>query len=178
MGEEATHGSSVRRAREALNEMRVSDAIHLFDEAELQGEEPDICAAGRWTCYMLSGEFGKAWEESDAIERRGRPDPHRFWDGRSFRGRHVIIRCLHGLGDTIQFVRFVPLIRDQAATVILEAQPGLKTLLAQADIADRVITWGEPEPHWNQQIEINELPKIFRVTQARIPSAPYLAIPK
>ncbi len=178
MCEEATDESFIRAAREALNEMRISDALRLFDRAELAGDEPDICAAGRWTCYMLSGRFEKAWEESDAIEGRGNPDPHRFWDGTPFRGKHVMIRCLHGLGDTIQFVRFVPLIRNGAATVTVEAQPGLKTLLAQCGIADRVITWGEQEPPWNQQIEINELPKIFRVTEGTILGAPYLSVPK
>jgi hypothetical protein len=167
----------VREAREALNEMRLLDAVRLFDQAELTGHEPDICAAGRWTCHMLCGQFERAWDESDAIERRGRPDPHRFWDGRPFRGNHVMIRCLHGLGDTLQFIRFLPLIRREAATVTLEAQPGLKSLLAQAGIADRVITWGEREPFWNQQIEINELPRAFRVTESTIPAAPYMPLP-
>ncbi len=164
----------VRKAREALNEMRLHDALRLFGEAELAGYEPDICAAGRWTCHMLCGQFPEAWKESDAIERRGRPDPHRFWDGRPFTRKHVMIRCLHGLGDTIQFIRFVPLIRAEAETVTVEAQPGLKSLLVQTGLADQVITWGEPEPFWNQQIEINELPKIFRVTESTIPAAPYL----
>jgi hypothetical protein len=166
----------LRRAREALNEMQLRHALRLFRDAEVAGYDPDICAAGRWTCHMLCGEFEQAWQESDAIERRGRPDPHRFWDGRPFRGKHVMIRCLHGLGDTIQFARFVPLIREQAETVTVEAQPGLKSLLAQAGIADHVITWGEREPFWNQQIEINELPKLFRVTESTIPPAPYLPL--
>src|SRR3954452_10799226 len=168
----------IQSARDALNDMRLGDALRLFTEAEGAGSDPDICAAGRWTCHMLRGQFEKAWEESDAIERRGRPDPHRFWNGTSFRGKHVMIRCLHGLGDTIQFIRFIPSIREQAATVTLEAQPGLKTLLEQAGIADDVMTWGEAEPYWNQQIEINELPKILRVTEASIPRAPYLSVNK
>ncbi len=78
--------SLIWRAREALNEMRLQDALRLFHEAERAGVEPDLCAAGRWTCHMLWGQFDKAWEESDAIERRGLPDPHRFWDGTPFRG--------------------------------------------------------------------------------------------
>jgi hypothetical protein len=166
--------SFIGRAREALNEMRLGDALQLLDLAEFGGEEPDICSAGRWTCHMLFGNYEKAWAESDAIDRRGRPDPHRFWDGTPFRDKHLMIRCLHGLGDTLQFIRFIPLIREQAATVTLEVQPGLKSLLAQAGIADHVLTWGEPEPYWNQQIEINELPKIFQVTESTLPEAPYL----
>src|SRR3954467_14314982 len=120
MSEEDISDSLIHKARNALNEMRLEEALQLFGQAELAGAEPDICAAGRWTCHMLCGEFEAAWGESDAIERRGRPDPHRFWDGRSSRDRHVMIRCLHGLGDTIQFIRFVPLICEQAASVTVE----------------------------------------------------------
>ncbi|MFL6416434.1 MAG: glycosyltransferase family 9 protein [Bryobacteraceae bacterium] len=176
MAEEDRGESFIQRAREALNEMRIEDALELFSRAELAGGEPDICAAGRWTCHMLRGHFERAWSESDAIERRGRPDPHRFWNGEPFQNQHVMVRCLHGLGDTIQFIRFVPLIRPEAASVTVEAQPGLKTLLAQAGVADHVITWGETEPYWNQQVEINELPKIFRVTETSIPTSPYLSV--
>ncbi|MFL6450721.1 MAG: ADP-heptose--LPS heptosyltransferase [Bryobacteraceae bacterium] len=178
MSEEHTSGHCIQSAREALDEMRVQDALRLFKEAERRGYDPDICAAGRWTCHMLRGEFKAAWEESDDIERRGRPDPHRFWDGTPFGGKHVMIRCLHGLGDTIQFIRFAPAIREQAAALTVEAQPGLKTLLAQTGIADHVITWGEPEPYWNQQIEVNELPRAFRVTETTIPRSPYLSVVK
>src|SRR3954454_12230856 len=176
MSEQDISGSFLQRRRQALNEMRLEDALRLFHRAELAGVDPDVCAAGRWTCHMLCGRFNAAWEESDAIERRGRPDPHRFWDGTSFRDRHLMVRCLHGLGDTIQFMRFIPLIRQQAASVTVQAQPSLKSLLAQTDIADQVMTWGEPEPYWDGQVEINELPKIFRVTEATIPNAPYLSV--
>ena len=54
---------------------------------------------------MFLGDFEKAWAESDAIAARGGSDPHRFWDGHDFAGKRVILRCLHGLGDTVQFIR-------------------------------------------------------------------------
>lgn len=124
---------------------------------------------------MLSGDFESAWRESDAITRRAKPDPNRFWDGRPLDGRKVLVRCLHGLGDTIQFIRYAPLIRKKAHLLAIEAQPGLKLLLAQCSIADQVFTWGEPEPAWDLQIEIIELPRIFRTTIDSIPShVPYL----
>lgn len=126
---------------------------------------------------MLSGNYELAWRESDLISVRGNPDHHRFWDGQPLTGRHVLIRCLHGLGDTIQFIRYAPLIRQQARSLTIEAQPTLKLLLS-VDLADDVITWGEPEPYWNQQIEIVELPRIFRTTIKTIPrDVPYLKIP-
>jgi hypothetical protein len=159
--------------------MHIPEALELFHAAERAAYPPDDCAAGRWICYMLAGDYEAAWRESDAIEARGHHDPHRFWDGQSWKGKDVLLRCLHGLGDTIQFVRYAPLIKAQARTLTIEAQPKLKRLLTAANLADQVMTWGEPEPPWNQQIEINELPRIFRTTLATIPgNVPYLHLPE
>ncbi len=162
-------------AEERLARLRVADALRLFNLAEQAHGDPDSCAGGRWLCHMLSGNFELAWRESDAITRRGNPDPFRFWNGGSLEGHSVLLRCLHGLGDTVQFIRYAPLIRERARTLVVEAQPALKPLLREAGLADQVFTWGEPEPYWDQQIEVVELPRIFRTTVQSIPSAvPYL----
>lgn len=161
----------------ALESMRVFEALELFEKAERQGYDADACSARRWTCYMLLGEFESAWKESDRISARGRPDPHRFWDGASIDGRDVLIRCLHGLGDTLQFIRYTRLLRNKVHSLSIEAQPSLKALLSRAQVADRIMTWGEPEPFWNQQIEVIELPRVFRTTLKSIPDhVPYLSV--
>jgi hypothetical protein len=165
-------------AEERLRSMYLEEAVQLYEMAEREGYDADACAGGRWICHMLLGKFERAWDESDVIARRGRPDPHRFWDGRPFHGRKVLIRCLHGLGDTLQFIRYAPLIRAHARAVTVEAQPALKTIIQKSGLADSVITWGEQEPSWDQQIEIVELPRIFRTTPETIPnSVPYLDMP-
>jgi hypothetical protein len=160
-----------------LRQRRVAEALRLFTLAEEAGYDADECAGSRWIAHMLAGQFESAWQESDAIAARGKPDAHCFWDGKPVQGRRVLIRCLHGLGDTLQFIRYVPLIRAMARSVGIEAQPALKLLLEQAEIADAVVTWGEPEPAWDQQIEIIELPRIFRTTLDSIPNqVPYLHV--
>jgi hypothetical protein len=157
--------------------MRISEALRLIDEAEVAQHDPDDCCAGRWTCYMLQGEFERAWRESDAISRRGKPDPHRFWDGKLLDGQRVLIRCLHGLGDTLQFIRYARLLRRRTRALTIEAQPTLQPLLARGDLADQVITWGEAEPPWDAQIEVIELPRIFRTTLETIPrDVPYIEV--
>jgi len=167
-----------KRAGEELRSRRPHQAIPLFRGAEDSGYDADSCAAGRWNCHMLLGDFEAAWEESDEIARRGNPDPHRFWNGQSFDGKRVLVRCLHGLGDTIQFIRYAPLVRREAKTLIIEAQPRLRPLMECCGLAGSIITWGEPEPEWDLQIEVMELPRIFRATVSSIPaSVPYLRIP-
>ena len=156
---------------------QIEPAFELFGQAAEAGYDADQCAAGRWSCFMLAGEFELAWQESDGIARRGSPDPHRFWDGSPFAGKRVMLRCLHGLGDTLQFIRYAPLVRREAASLTIEAQPKLKPLLSGAGLADHVITWGETEPRWDQQVEVMELPRIFRTTIQTIPrDVPYIDI--
>src|SRR5262249_27141241 len=135
------------------------------------------CASGRWTCWMLLGCFERAWRESAAIAQRGLPDPHRFWDGAPFTGKRVILRCLHGLGDAIQFIRYAPLLRRQAADLTVETHPEMVSLLRGVELVDRVITWTDCPPAWEQQIEIMELPRALGATISTIPSTtPYIAI--
>lgn len=165
-------------AEELLKERNIEDAIQCYRAAERAGYDPDACAGARWICHMLLGDFESAWRESDAIEERGNPDPNRFWNGEPLEGKRVLVRCLHGLGDTLQYIRYAPQIRKTARTLIIEAQPALKTLLSEAGVADEVITWGDPEPVWDLQVEIVELPRIFRTTIQTIPTAvPYLQVP-
>ena len=165
-------------ALKRLSAMKISEACRAFQLAEQAGYDPDACAGGRWRCHALTGDFEAAWRESDAIAQRGKPDPHRFWDEQPLDGRHVLVRCLHGLGDTLQYVRYAPLIRDKAASLTIEAQPLLKSLLQESGVAHSVITWGDREPYWDQQVEIVELPRIFRTTVDSIPcSIPYIRVP-
>lgn len=166
-------------AEQLLVERRIEESLAAFNQAEKEGHDPDLCSAGRWTCLMLIGRFEQAWQESDLISGRCNPDGNRFWDGRDVSGNRILIRCLHGLGDTLQFVRYATLLRARGCQVVIEAQPTLKGLLDFSGLATNVITWHEPEPPYDQQIEVIELPRIFRTTLCSIPAqVPYLFAPE
>ncbi|MDQ2711417.1 MAG: ADP-heptose--LPS heptosyltransferase [Acidobacteriota bacterium] len=175
----ADHDELLPRAEEHLAAMEVVEALALFEQAERAKCNADQCAGGRWTCHMLNGDFERAWLESDQITKRGNPDPDRFWNGQPLDGKRVLIRCLHGLGDTIQFIRYAQELRKKARAVFIEAQPTLKRLLASSDLADEVITWRESEPAWDEQVEVVELPRIFRTELGSVPNnVPYLKTPQ
>lgn len=103
----------------------------------------------RWTQAMRRGDFAAAWRISDNVLRtrmsRGEtcwhwPRHHQFvWSGAPLAGRRVLVRCYHGLGDTIQFIRFAAPLRRQASGVIVWAQPALMPLLAGAEGVDEVL---------------------------------------
>ena len=179
-GNEATDW--LYRAEEMLDGRRLSEACEIFHQAEAMGASPDRCGSGRWMTAMLCGDFEAAWRESDAIRLRGAPDPHRFWNGEDLRGSRVIVRCLHGFGDAVQMLRYAPRLREVASRVIFEVPPRMLPLAPLFRGVDEVTTWSEaaPEepPQWDVQIEVTELPYLFRTTLDELPLATrYLALP-
>lgn len=172
-----------RCGQECLEQRRIEAALRHFDNAERLGFEASDCAASRWDCWMLSGQFERAWAESDRIAGLGVHDPHRLWEGQPWDGKRIMLRCLHGLGDTIQLVRYAPLLRATCASLTVQTHPQLTTLIEGVEGIDRVVTWGpeyvEDVSAWDIQIEINELPRAFRTTLATIPSRiPYIRVPE
>jgi hypothetical protein len=172
----------LQHAEELLQHREIAAALTAFDDAQANGAEPDRCCAGRWNAHMFAGDFASAWHESDAIRALGTHDPHRFWQGEDIAGKRVIVRCLHGFGDAVQMLRYLPLLREQCAHVIVEVPPRLLELAACFAGADEVITWGENAPAqaplWDVQVEVMELPYLFRTIAHELPLATqYLQIP-
>ncbi len=134
---------------------------------------------------MRRGDFGAARAVNDAVLaiRAGRPDDPRLpyhlrhvWGGRPFDGRDVLVRCYHGLGDTLQFIRFLPALRARAASVTLEAQPELVSLLRGFPGVDRLIRFDvtAPAPPSECDIEVMELAHALRLGPDAV-GVPYLA---
>lgn len=136
---------------------------------------------------MRSGDFEAAWRISDALlpglrnqDRRVVPRYlQNIWDGRSVVGKRVLVRCYHGLGDTIQFIRYAWQLKRIAAEVIVWVQPSLIPLLRSVRGIDRLLPLhdSEPEVEYDVDIELNELPYVFRTTLANIPAdVPYFHV--
>jgi hypothetical protein len=179
--DEAHCDAFLRRAEILLAARELTRALECFYISEAKGADPDRCAAGRWMVYMLRGNFAAAWRESDAIRDRDGPDLHRFWNGEDICGRRVIVRCLHGFGDTVQFICYAALLNNRATKVTWEVSPAMKHLVPCFHAVEHVVTWEDEcreGRDWDMQIEVLELPYIFRTTVAELPIASrYLAVP-
>lgn len=133
---------------------------------------------------MRRGAWEQAWRLSDAA-----PGPRdwtlprhlqRVWDGSPLAGRRVLVRCYHGLGDTIQFIRLVAPLQAIARDVTVWAQPALIPLLATMRDAPRLLPLhdGTPGADCDADIELMELAHALRVTPATLPACvPYLHPP-
>ena len=127
-----------------------------------------------WISYMRRGEFEKAWQFSDAVlkERAGVPcwhlPRHQQYnsDGSPLQDKRVLVRCYHGLGDTIQFIRFAPQLQAVAREVLVWAQPQLIPLLQTVEGIDQLLPLndGTPEAGYDVDVDVMELPHIFRTT--------------
>jgi hypothetical protein len=139
--------------------------------------------------HMRRGEWPEAWRVADAVLRarggaRGWYAPRHLqavWDGSPIVGRCVLIRCYHGLGDTIQFIRFAPRVGELAAAVTVWAQPALIPLLGTMAGVGRLLPLhnGTPEAEYDVDIELMELPHVLRTSLATLPAeVPYLHPPR
>ena len=140
----------------------------------------------QWVQAMRDARFGDAWALSDQVLAARDPamrddsslSYHQrwVWDGRQIDGRDVLVRCYHGLGDTIQFARFLPLLGARAASVTLEVQPRLAGLLAGIPGVDAIVPFdpGRPLSPLECDIEITELDFALRARPDGAPP-PYLS---
>ena len=129
--------------------------------------------------WLLRGEFTRGWPEYEwrfgCAGLPVRPFPRPLWDGSPLRGRSIMIHCEQGLGDTFQFLRYIPLVKERGGRVILICQPALKALLLSLPIADVLLAQGDPIPPFDVHAPLLSLPRIFGTTLETIPARiPYL----
>ena len=96
------------------------------------------------------------------------------WNGEPIAGRTILLQAEQGYGDTLQFVRYTPLVAQRAGRVILAVQPALLRLLRQVPGVDAVVSRDGPLPQFDVVCPLLSLPRIFRTTlQAIPPTMPY-----
>lgn len=138
-------------------------------------------AAARWNQALLwlqSGQFARGFEAYEARWRHGpfagsrRHAELPLIADKAVAGRRILVWCEQGLGDAIQFARYVPLLIEAGAEVVLEAPERLHRLLRGLEPAPVLIAQTEPPPPVDAAIAIGSLPAFF---EGRIPARiPYL----
>ena len=141
-----------------------------------------------WIDAMRAERFEDAWTLSERAlaqhDPATRDDPSQpyhlrwVWDRRPFDGRHVLVRCYHGLGDTIQFARFLPALAPRVASLTVEVQPRLLPLLRSLCRTARLVPFDpdRPLPPSECDMEITELAFALRERPDTVPP-PYLHAP-
>jgi tetratricopeptide (TPR) repeat protein len=130
---------------------------------------------------LLRGEFLPGFK---ALEWRWLnkdfPDPRwKFaqpqWDGSDLTNQTIVLHAEQGFGDTIQFVRYVPLVAARGATVVFGCDPALRRLLKGTSGIGRWVDFGEALHPFDVHCPLMSLPAAFGTTLQTIPQdVPYL----
>jgi tetratricopeptide (TPR) repeat protein len=172
-----------------INKGTVLRALNRFDEALASfatalAIEPTRAEAhyNASLVRLCLGDFDAGWEGYEwrlrkadwAGKQRDFSVPLWLGDG-VIGGKMVLLHAEQGLGDTIQFARYAPLLLERGARVVMEVQPPLKELLASVDARVTVIARGEPLPDFDLHCPLPSLPRAFRTLLATIPArVPYV----
>jgi len=119
---------------------RPGEAIASYREALRRKADYADAHLDLGLALLRSGDFTAGWEEYEWRWRTRRARVRRFvqpeWDGSPLEGRTLLIHAEQGLGDTVQFLRYVPLVPD--AAILLEVPPAAAPLVGQTPWSARV----------------------------------------
>jgi tetratricopeptide (TPR) repeat protein len=131
--------------------------------------------------WLLMGRWQEGWEEYEwrwqlrTVRRRDFRQP--LWDGSPLEGRTILLHAEQGLGDTLNFIRYAPLVKARGGRVIVLAPKQLLPLLAGCRGIDRLAAIGEPPPDFDVQAPLLSLPRLFGTRPDTVPAeVPYLQV--
>lgn len=158
---------------------RLDDALSHYGRAiELS---PDYAEPRfqRSIIYLLRGNLGRGFADYEWRQHlRGKTwvnyrQPR--WEGTSLVGRTILLPAEQGAGDVLQFIRYVPLVKQFGGTIVVGCYPNLARLLSTVPGVDRVLETGDKLPQFEVYAALGSLPNILGTTLSTIPAeVPYL----
>jgi len=125
-----------------------------------------------WSGYEC--RFGRKSHKPSSLEITGVPQ----WDGSSFVGKRLLVQEEQGLGDNLQFVRYLPMVKERGGTVILMIDKPLVDLFSGLNGVDKMAECSSNEArdvNVDFHIPLMSLPRLFRTTLDTVPAhVPYL----
>ena len=178
------HDSRVALATclQAMGHLR--EALALCDAVLRSSPEHAEAHWNRALLLLLRGDYKEGWQEYEwRWKKRLFTSPARTfdipkWRGESLTGKTIFIHAEQGLGDTLQFCRYLPLLRMKGAKVIFECHPPLAHLMSTLGDRISVVTFGQPSPSADYHLPLLSMPLLFNTTLDNIPNEiPYIYPP-
>ncbi len=149
--------------------------------------KPDYAQAhwNRSLILLLKGRFEEGWREyrwRRETNLAAFAYPHKLdkplWDGKSFVGKRLLIHYEQGLGDNMQFIRYLPMVKRLGGTVVFETPKSMYKLLQSFEGIDELLTAlpkSPPDVEFDVHASLMDLPGIFGTTSETIPAdVPYI----
>jgi tetratricopeptide (TPR) repeat protein len=159
-----------------------------FEEAAARYERaialnPEYAHA-RWNqalLQLLFGDFASGlrnyeWRWRSANKPRNLQRPQ--WHGEPLNGARILLDVEQGLGDTLQFLRYLPMVQAAGGAVVLGVPANLRRLVAELPGLAYLGGTGDPLPEFEWHCPLMSLPLAFGTTLTTIPAqVPYLSVP-
>ena len=163
-----------------LTELRqIPEALASYDRALAIRPDYADCHLNRGLLLLLRGSFAPGWEEYEWRWKTPHVAPRRLavprWQGEDLGGKTILLHGEQGLGDALQFMRFVPVVKALGANVVLEVDRSLVRLAGTLAAADAIIAAGDEIPRVDCCCPLMSLPGMFKTDASNMPSrVPYL----
>ena len=160
-------------------------AIEAYDQVLKILPDSAETRFNRSLALLLTARFEEGWPEYERRFRNLKDQTKSLvkegierWDGSAFFGKRLLVLAEQGIGDTLQFVRYLPLVKARGGTVLFEAIEPLMTLLENFNgidqLLDRASTTAS-DTDFNLYVPLMSLPGIFNTGLDTIPaSIPYI----
>jgi tetratricopeptide (TPR) repeat protein len=137
---------------------------------------------------LMDGQYEKGWAAYESRYAMSAFKPNvpnireRLWDGSPLNGRTLLVHVEQGFGDTIQFARYIPMLRGRAgadAKIIFLCEPELHRQMKTLDGVDELYHLRQADLTivYDAQVPLLSLPHRFGTTLETVPNAvPYLAV--
>ena len=127
---------------------------------------------------LAAGDFAAGWDEYEWRLCRSPSQDRGFgpaWTGGDLAGQTILLHAEQGFGDTLQFVRYAPMVAARGGRVVLEVQPQLARLLHHLPGVAQIIAQGDKIPSFSTHCPLLSLPRAFATRLGTIPAPiPYL----
>jgi tetratricopeptide (TPR) repeat protein len=158
---------------------KFDEALSSLDYAIGLNSEHAEAHFNRSMILLLKGDFDNGLQEFEWRWKSNKIEPtfnsYPMWDGSSHREKTILLHAEQGLGDTIQFIRYAPLVKERIGRVVVKCQKPLVKLLKSCSGIDELITDQDMLPPFNFQAPMMSLPLIFKTSIGTIPdNTPYL----
>lgn len=173
----------INKGNTLIDLRRIGEGLETLDLALAKDPERATIKFNQSLVRLLVGDFSTGWplyenrwDCKDFASRRSFSNPSTQWTGTEpLAGKSILIYAEQGLGDSIQFVRYIKLVAELGARVILEVQPRLVPLLSDLEGVDVLVQHGQALPHFDYHCPLLSLPLAFKTELDSIPlSIPYL----
>lgn len=161
----------------------IKKALEHYDKAISLNKDFSEAHWNKGLILLLLEDFKKGWEEYEYRFKKAKPTDSRDfgkpkWDGSLLKGKRILVVSEQGFGDNIQFIRYIPLIKEKGGYVILECKRDLRRLFEDFPGVDEFVEREDKkisDINFDFYIHLMSLPKVLGTNLSNIPyKVPYL----